>query len=61
MFGLEHLLRRSIIGEKTLLILLAGLTFLSLINAVPVNVNDTIIGKLVEIKIFYNNIIILKS
>ena len=61
MFGLEHLLRRSFIGEKTLLILLAGLTFLSLINAVPVNVNDTNIGKLVEIKIYYNNIIILKS
>ena len=54
MFGLQYLLKRPIIGEKTLLILLAGLTFLSLINANPVNVsNTTFTGKLVEI----NNIL----
>ena len=49
MFGLQYLLKRPIIGEKTLLILLAGLTFLSTINANPVNDNDTtFIGKLVD-------------
>ena len=52
MFGLQHLLRKPIFGEKPHVVLLAGLTFLSLINAAgPVNVNDTTFtGKLVEIK-----------
>lgn len=49
MFGLQHLPRGSFIGEKTLLILLTGLTFLLIINADPVNINDTtFIGKLVD-------------
>ena len=49
MFGLQHLLKRPIIGEKTLLILLTALTFFSTINANPVNDNDsTFIGKLVD-------------
>lgn len=49
MFGLQHLQKGPITGEKTFLILLAGLTFLSTIIANPVNDNDTtFIGKLVD-------------
>ena len=52
MFGLRRLLKKTIFGEKPHVILLTGLTFLSLINAAgPVNINDTTFtGKLVEIK-----------